>query len=521
MAGLLGPNADAESLVLGLLNRQDRYLARRTCHVRRRELGARTTTLVLSEDEAGKAVLPSVDLASSFPSVRTLVLRCKEGLAEEGWPGRFSAFVSRNAAALQQLRHLDLGYRDGAGAAPLTSIAMAALAQLPGLQSLHARVDRELSPPCWAALGSLEQLTGLRLDLLAVAHKEYLQHIVDAAPQLQELWLVWFGLTSPEQLACLTGLRSLSSLQLWVDAEAAEVRSLTALLGLTHLALGGDQSVLAAVGQLTGLVSLEMFVLQIDMPLQPLAALQQLTSLALKDCVMDEQQVQVLAGLGQLRHLEAYFDNPAAAAAAGVARLEVCKVLFDKEAPQGEAPVKAPGHLRTYSACLAGFDLSSVLTLQLEEYQHAQDKGEALRQQLPRCPHLRALDLNKVPCQPEALQAIAALPQLQHLCLSDINSQMDCGRLAVLAGGSRQLRQLALEGVANLPESTLVALMVGLPQLRLLRLLGCSVALSQECCQALVGQLQLYRLQADVVVDDGSGRAGWMIKRLARRWMEA
>jgi hypothetical protein len=112
MAGLLGPGADAESLVLGLINRQDRYLAPRTCHARRRELGARTTTLVLPKDKAGEAVLPvlpSVDLASSFPSVRTLVLRCMEGPAREGWPERFAAFVSRNAAALQQLRHLDMG----------------------------------------------------------------------------------------------------------------------------------------------------------------------------------------------------------------------------------------------------------------------------------------------------------------------------------------------------------------------------------------------------------------------------
>jgi hypothetical protein len=82
MAGLLGPGADAESLVLGLINRQDRYLSRRTCHARRRELGARTTTLVLSEDEAGLAVLPSVDLASSFPALRTLVLHCRQAVKE-------------------------------------------------------------------------------------------------------------------------------------------------------------------------------------------------------------------------------------------------------------------------------------------------------------------------------------------------------------------------------------------------------------------------------------------------------
>jgi hypothetical protein len=68
--------------------------------------------------------------------------------------------------------------------------------------------------------------------------------------------------------------------------------------------------------------------------------------------------------------------------------------------------------------------------------------------------------------------------------------------------------------MADLPESTLVALMVGLPQLWLLRLLGCSTALSQERCQALLGQLGLYGLQVDVVVGDGSGGAVWMMGQL-------
>jgi hypothetical protein len=40
--------------------------------------------------------------------------------------------------------------------------------------------------------------------------------------------------------------------------------------------------------------------------------------------------------------------------------------------------------------------------------------------------------------------------------------------------------------------------------LRLLRMLGCSAALSQERCQTLVGRLQLYELRVDVVVNDGS-----------------
>jgi hypothetical protein len=463
MAGLLGPGADAESLVLGLINRQDRYLARRTCHARRRDLGARTTTLVLSEDEAGKAVLPSVDLASSFPALRTLVLRCKED-AWERWPERFAAFISCNAAALQQLRHLD-GYDYSATATSINSIILAALAQLPSLQSLYANVDRELSPPCWAALGSLKQLTGLRLYLPdSAVHPEHMQHIVDAAPQLQELWLLTYD--SLEQLACLTGLRSLSSLELWVDADGAVVRSLTALQGLTHLALGVERpdGLLAAVGQLTGLVSLELYDIRDDLPLQPLAALQQLTSLTFRDYIVDEQEALALAGLGQLRRLVASFNSPAAAAAAELARREECKMDFNKgeegedsaeeEELLGGALIQAPGHLSTDTECLACFDLSSVHTLQLVGLDQ-NEEGE-LCQQLSRCQQLRALRLENVSSQ-LVLQAIRALPQLQHLSLScrAHNPPLDCGRLAMLAGCSRQLRQLTLLGMADLAESAL------------------------------------------------------------------
>ena len=66
-AGLLGPDEDTESLVLGLLNRNDRGVLRRTSQARRRDLGARTTTLVLSDEQEGDSPLASLDLASSFP----------------------------------------------------------------------------------------------------------------------------------------------------------------------------------------------------------------------------------------------------------------------------------------------------------------------------------------------------------------------------------------------------------------------------------------------------------------------
>jgi hypothetical protein len=155
--GLFGPLADAEGLVLALLHRQDRYLARRTCSTRRRELGAETRTLVLSEDGTkGEALLlPTVHLASSFPALRTLVLPCKDS-AGEGWSECFAAFVTRNRGIVQQLQHLDLGYDKDHDfdAPPLTSGALAALALLPALQSLFAVLDESLYPFSWAALAS-------------------------------------------------------------------------------------------------------------------------------------------------------------------------------------------------------------------------------------------------------------------------------------------------------------------------------------------------------------------------------
>jgi hypothetical protein len=107
-----------------------------------------------------------------------------------------------------------------------------------------------------------------------------------------------------------------------------------------------------------------------------------------------------------------------------------------------------------------------------------------------------------------ALEAIAALPQLQHLKLhhrDQFSRKPDWSTMAVLSG-CRQLKQLTLGGMKGLQEGTVGALMM-MPRLRLLRLLGCSPGLSQERCQALLGQLQLYELQVDVVVDDGSERS--------------
>jgi hypothetical protein len=572
--GLFGPNADAEALVLALLNRQDRYLARRTCSTRRRELGAKTSTLVLSEDgEESKAPRPpTVHLASSFPALRTLVLRCKED-DMQGWPDSFAAFVIRNSGALQQLQHLDLCYEGGGGyyerdldyyrglgpgryvyAPSFTSGVLAALTLLPALQSLYTTGGGEgLEPSSWAALAGLTQLTSLRISLLHTPEKQ-LQQIVDAAPQLQQLWLgpnPGQNDKVPCEVACLTGLRSLSSLQLYVQMQDAHMLpSFTALLGLTHLGLylgnsGPPDQLLAAVAQLTGLASLclEGFRPAGEGMVMPLATLQQLTSLVLLNdsdpysgvAYLGRGEALVLASLGQLRRLHAAFASPAAAAAAGLARLEECKVEVDGTEPGGEPAASLSG--RVELSRLAGFDLSRVHALSVrlvdifyeDELEDVDDVDE-LGRHLPSCQQLCSLSIAGVgtvfvPSPAKVLQAVAALPQLQHLRLqycSDIQctppAQKSSGMLAwsvmdELLSGCRQLKQLTLVGMVGLLEGTVAALML-LPRLRLLRLLGCSPGLSQERCQALMGQLRLYELQVDVVVDDGLARARWMMSKL-------
>jgi hypothetical protein len=145
-----------------------------------------------------------------------------------------------------------------------------------------------MEPVGWSALSSLRQLTGLRLTLWCASRQcGHLQHIVEAAPQLQELWLD--AASDFGHLAHVTRLRGLSSLQLAVSAgDAPSVCSLTAIRGLTHLglALGAVKqpgALVAAAGQLTGLASLALDHLDLEYsgdsttPLEPLAALQQLT----------------------------------------------------------------------------------------------------------------------------------------------------------------------------------------------------------------------------------------------------
>jgi hypothetical protein len=139
-------------------------------------------------------------------------------------------------------------------------------------------------------------------------------------------------------------------------------------------------------------------------------------------------------------------------------------------------------------------------------------------------PQLRGLQLCSIlALHPQVLEAVAACSQLTSLHLyvtrrREGASAPAAGGLAALARGCSRLRRLTLQGIEGLSADTLPALM-RLPCLRLLRLLGCSPAVGQEQCQALVGRLGLQELQVDVVVVDGLPRAGWMKARLAEGWL--
>jgi hypothetical protein len=66
---------------------------------------------------------------------------------------------------------------------------------------------------------------------------------------------------------------------------------------------------------------------------------------------MGHHNARALASMGQLRRLGAIFDSPAAAAAAGLARLEECRVHVCG-AHEGE-PVSLVGRVQLYG--LEGF----------------------------------------------------------------------------------------------------------------------------------------------------------------------
>jgi hypothetical protein len=530
-----GPDADAEGLVLDLLNRQDRYVARRTCQAAQHGLGARTTTLVLCEDRVGGAeVLASVDLARSFPGVRTLVLRFY-ATASRGWQSRFCAFVARNLAALQQLHHLDLlgtdNYGDG-----FTTATLGSVAQLTGLRSLCVWADSNLQACSWSALRSLAQLTSLRVaDAFRQKEGSHLQHIVAAAPQLQQLHYTIFCTLGTQDVSSIASLASLASLhlQLWAEGTPHLARALTALPGLTHLGLDLHvgflgpqpqlmQALMQALGQLTGLSSLEVDgCAHHSLPLAPLKALQQLTHLSLDCGTLEAEDSTVLARLGALRTLQARFKGPAAVATAGLHRLQGVTALVHMglEAEGPIAPIQLAGGccLRVRgSGALHCFETSQVHVLELHDsyLDGAGSIAAAVCPVMRSSPQLQALQLRStLVLDTQVLQAVAACSQLTSLHLDAIGKAAPAAEgLAALAQGRSRLRRLKLQDIKGLSADMLPALM-RLPWLRLLRLLGCGEAVGQEQCQALVGRPGLRELQVDVVVADGSLRAGWMIEQ--------
>jgi hypothetical protein len=238
---------------------------------------------------------------------------------------------------------------------------------------------------------------------------------------------------------------------------------------LTHLGLdlgGGEplDALLAAVAQLTGLASLSLDGCELDEDgaVLPLVTLQRLTSLTL-DCyaTLGHDDALALASLGQLRRLHATFDSLAAAAAAGLAKLEECNVYVDG-GHEGEL-VSLPGRVELDGDGLEGFYLSRLHTLSLIDIGTPADE---LCLHLPSCQQLRALSIggsHAVPPRAAVLQAVTALPQLQHLRLQhlhlrlsayvDPSSKPDFSGMAALMAGCRQLKQLTLVAMVGLQEA--------------------------------------------------------------------
>jgi hypothetical protein len=406
-------------------------------------------------------------------------------------------------------------------------------------------VDQAVEPRCWAVLGVLRQLSSLRVST-AGEHGDYLQHITAAAPQLTELcYRTTECVIGAEGLASVTRLRSLASLQLDVRENGGPqvVGSCTALTALTHLGLevgcGEEleevQGLVAALGKLAGLRSLKLVwdsegELE-GVELQPLSALQGLTALTVLGPSLCGEQARVLAGLGALQNVEVAFTHVAAAAAAGLARLRdsnVSVVLCPQ--PHDAVPVvEVAGELSVFDtelACFGTRQLHTLFVICRDGYHSSCAHAQQLQQGLQGCTQLRALRIySSAALHADVLSLAPGCGRLEHLHLGLLGHGSVHGGSAqphvlVLLAGCSRLRQLTLHGVKGLSEGTLCALMV-LPSLRLLRLLGCAAALSQERCQALAGQLGRHRLQVDVVVDDGSLRAMWMIERLEDMWREA
>jgi hypothetical protein len=205
--------------VLLHLNSQDGYIFRRTCHARRTTMGARTKSLILTDEDDQLSPLDTLQLPKAFPAVSSIVTHSSEQ-RRDGWSGRFCHFVERNLAALTGLHALDVGYDTPDylhdTCLPLKPEVFASIAALHNLQSLSINTSISPDPIAWRTLSQLTRLTSLKLSTFADPGC-CLDHITSAAPQLRELEYIRPRqgplLSIPEDLLNITRLCNLASLK--------------------------------------------------------------------------------------------------------------------------------------------------------------------------------------------------------------------------------------------------------------------------------------------------------------------
>ncbi len=285
------------------------------------------------------------------------------------------------------------------------------------------------------------------------------------------------------------------------------------------------EQMLAAVGSLRNLRSLKLddSIVNELMPLHALASLTELTHIDLGVEDITCQQAMVLGSMESLESVAAKFSDGPTLQAAGLHTKQALSLRGLKWPinHMHRSPVQLTGSVELLEDDVYYFDLSSVACLVLKdgEYWDGREREQLLSQTLLRCSGLKALHLENVPSTREVMEAVAACSELEHLYLEFPTFQHQQSLTLGLLAPLKRLKQLTLKGCLQLCPGTVVGLML-LPRLRLLRLLACTPGISQDDAQGLVGTLGRYELQVDVVPNDGSVRAGWVIGELSGRWRE-
>jgi hypothetical protein len=550
---LPGLTKDVEDLIFGLLHPADVKSLRLVSRAARLHAGALVRRLLLVEDGSSGGVLPSVDLAASYPALESITIRCAHG-RREGWDERFAAFVQRNQQqALAPLGHLDLSDCGNVGLRALTSIAL-----LPSLKDLSMHFHKHDAHVVALVASALTQLTRLNVGYLAL-DAPALASIAQAAPQLQDIGTVRLD-DSPASMEALqlaaSRLQASNRLRRLVLVDICSgspgimrqaLASLRGLASLAHLELptsndygASTPGIIQELGWLTNLESLKLGDFSMCPPnlapaqLAPLANLVHLTRLDLVDDSSDltAEQGLVLAQLPSLLELRAGFAG-AAAAVAAVRPLQEQLQLIDIRLgdardvaeglvqPRGE--LRVPGEFELYV-----FDLSQVRVLDL--YLCRGWPQRLLAPALAVCSQLLSL---RIRCEDdhedgedeltalstrEVVDAISGLQQLQHLCLSRFEVQPTCA-LAKLAVRCTQLRQLTVYAV-NVSEDV-VGMFISMPSMRVLRLLVCESAPSREACQRLVQPLAAYDVRVDVVDEEQGARGRALVEKYEAEWKDA